>query len=164
MKTYTRAKQLITHNVILVITTGLLSSPYYLWADTDKPSIQATSPLNLSLPKVYTTPPPAGVQYDLGITANIYQGSLDKVQSRKVHALGLQRIKIDKSLRMRGWELKDDLYFGQTRVGSNWGIGMMMTDGDFAYGLNNKGIGMTYSNEKTVYRINSQEVSMEIDF
>jgi len=144
----------------LAAATGLLLSSHLASADIQPPIPQ----LNLSLPENYTAPPPEGVQNDLSVTRNIYHGSLDGVKKNKLYPFGLQRLKVDKTMRVRGWEIKEDIYFGQTRVGSKWGVGMMMNDGNFAYGVNNKGVGMTYSGENSIYRINMQEVSLEIGF
>jgi len=168
MQTLELTRQSLMRNAIVAVTASLLLSAQLASADTLAPSSelnqQTILPLNLSLPKSYTAPPPEGVQNDLSVTRNIYQGSLDGVKKHKIYALGLQRLKIDKSMRVRGWEIKDNLYFGQTRVGSKWGVGMMMNDGNFAYGVNNKGVGMTYSGDNSIYRINMQEMSLEIGF
>ena len=168
MQTRELARQGVIRGAILAATAGLLLSSPLASADTQAPtpelSQHAIIQLNLSLPESYTAPPPEGVQNDLSVTRNIHQGSLDGVKKHKVYAFCLQRLKVDKSMRVRGWEIKDDIYFGQTRVGSKWGVGMMMNDGNFAYGVNNKGVGMTYSGENSIYRINMQEVSLEIGF
>ncbi|EGG98298.1 hypothetical protein imdm_198 [gamma proteobacterium IMCC2047] len=122
--------------------------------------------LNLSLPSHYTAPPPQGMQHDLNISSNIHHGALGNLTLSKKRKLplGLKRIKVDKTMKVRGWTIKENIHVGHTRVGKEWGIGMMMTSGNFAYGLNNKGVGMTYKTENSRYRINMQEVSMKIDF
>lgn len=123
-----------------------------------------TIPLNMSLPAVYTAPPPSESQTNLNLSQNIYQGSLHALKIKKTHPYGYQQVKLDKSMRIRGWKIKDQLYVGQARVGKQWGLGVMMTQGNFTYGWNNKGVGMIYKGENSVYRINMQEISLKIDF
>lgn len=155
-------------SLVMIIAAGVFLLPRIAPADTtavsSEPLKPTTAPLDLSLPDIYTTPPPAGMQNNLNLTRNIYYGSLDGVKTHKIRPFGYQQLKIDKSMRVRGWKIKDKLYVGQTRVGNKWGVGMMMTQDSFAFGLNNKGVGMTYSGENSIYRINMQEVSLEIDF
>ena len=67
-------------------------------------------------------------------------------------------------MRIRGWQVRDKFYIGQARVGEDWGLGMMLLRGNFAYGLNDDGVGMTYKGENSIYRINMEEISFEIDF
>jgi hypothetical protein len=162
MKIIRAVVQRVTDGILFIISLCLLFIPITSFAN---PEYLAAEPkLNLTLPDNYTAPPPEGIQHDLNVTANIHQGALSNLKQKKIRLLGVQQLKVDKSLRVRGWEVKDDFYVGQTRVGKKWGLGMMMTDGNFAYGLNNKGVGMIYSGENSIYRVNMQEVSMEIDF
>jgi len=130
----------------MLIATVVFLLPRITFADTitPEPLKPTAKQLNLSLPNIYTTPPPSGMQNDLSVIRNIYDASLDTMKTHKIHSLGLQRIKVDASMRITGWEIKDTLYFGQTRVGNEWGVGVMMTQGNFVYGLNNTSIGMTY--------------------
>jgi len=162
MKICRTAVKQIAHGILYSISLFLIFSPAVSSANPEYTVAQPM--LNLTLPNSYTTPPPEGVQHNLNITNNIHHGVFSGLKTKKIRPLGIQQLKVDKSLRVRGWEVKDDFYVGQTRVGKKWGLGMMMTDGNFAYGLNNKGVGMTYSGENSIYRVNMQEVSIEIDF
>jgi hypothetical protein len=67
-------------------------------------------------------------------------------------------------MRVRGWKVKDNLYLGQKLAGKKWGLGLMMTQGDFAYDLNNKGLGIIYKSEHSIYRVTMQKISLNIDF
>jgi len=161
-------KQRLIQSLVVIIAAGVFFLPRTALADaavvSPEPLKPTTLRLDLSLPDIYTTPPPAGMQNDLSVTRDIYYGSLNGLKTHKIYPFGYQQVKVDKSMRVRGWEVKDQFYVGQTRVGKEWGLGMMMTQGNFAYGLNNKGIGMTFSGENSIYRINMQEISLEIDF
>jgi len=161
-------KKRLIQSLVIIIAAGVFFLPRTALADaaiaSSEPLKPITTQLNLSLPNIYTSPPPAGMQNDLNITRDIYYGSLNGLKTHKTYPFGYQQLKVDKSMRIRGWKVKDQFYVGQTRVGKEWGLGMMMTQGNFAYGLNNKGIGMTFSGENSIYRINMQEISLEIDF
>lgn len=60
-------------------------------------------------------------------------------KSKRRYPLGLVRFKADKGMRVRGWEVTDNLYFGQAKVGKKWGVGFVWDRGDHYYGLNNQG-------------------------
>lgn len=154
----------IVRSIYLTLSLWLLFVPISSFANPEY--LVAEPRLNLALPDNYTTPPPDGIQHNLNITANIHQGALSGLKLSKARKLplGLIRVKVDKTMKVRGWEVKDNFYIGQTRVGKDWGLGMVMTRGNFAYGLNNKGVGMTYKSENSRYRLNMQEISMKIDF
>jgi hypothetical protein len=154
------------NNITLgIFVTMLTLSPLTL-GDQNNTLIDTltSSPLNLSLPAVYVTPPAIQRQTNLNLSQNIYHGSLDGLKTNRVYPYGYRQVTLDKSMRMRGWKLKDNLHLGQTRVGKKWGLGVMMTQGDFAYGLNNKGAGMIYKSENSIYRVNTQEISLGINF
>lgn len=152
-----------TH-ITLAALVGLLFNPLQLAADTLEGSAQPQK-LNLDLPTVYTEIPQGGFKTNLNIAQQPRQASaFTGVKTQKANPLGYQQVKPDKSIRVRGWEVKDRLYMGQTRVGDDWGVGMMYTSGNFAYGVNNDSVGMVYNGEDSVYRINLEEISMEINF
>lgn len=154
----------VTVNTLIAACLSLLLTATSTSADPQLLSIHTN--LNLNLPASYTAPPPEGVQHDLSLASNVHLGSLGHLKIKKIRTLplGLKRHKVDKTLRVRGWQVKDNFYVGHTRVGKEWGVGMMMTSGNFAYGLNDKGVGMTYKTENSRYRINMQEVSMKLEF
>ena len=162
MKIRCLGKRNVTLSILMVM---LVYSPFAISAEKNPlAASKIATQLDLSLPAIYIAPPPAERQTNLNISQNAYYGSLDGLKSRKIYPYGYQQLKLDKSMRVRGWKVKDQFYVGQTRVGKKWGLGMMMTQGNFAYGLNNKGVGMIYSGENSVYRINMQGVSLDIDF
>ncbi len=45
-----------------------------------------------------------------------------------------------RDLRIRGWEIKDGVYLGQTKVSDQWGLGLVYESGDTFYGVNHRGI------------------------
>lgn len=148
-----------------IFVTMLVLSPLSWGEQSSTPTdTLITAPLNLSLPAVYVTPPPAEQQTNLNLSQDVYSGSLDGLKTNRIYPYGLKRVKLDKTMRVRGWKVKDNFYLGQTRVGKKWGLGVMMTQGNFAYGWNNKGVGMIYKGENSIYRVNMQEISLDIDF
>ncbi|MCB1661787.1 MAG: hypothetical protein H6995_08110 [Pseudomonadales bacterium] len=62
------------------------------------------------------------------------------IQSKGHYALGLVRFKADKTMRIRGWEIGQNIYFGQAKIGKKWGVGLVVDRGGHYYGLNNHGI------------------------
>lgn len=149
-------------SAIAAITGSLLLIPSTVSAETR--TAVTSKPLDLSLPDIYTNPPIEGGTDTLSFAVNPYQGSLSGIKTTKNYTLGLKRVKVDKSMRVRGWEMQDNLYLGQTSIGKEWGVGLIKTQGNFAYGLNNKGVGMIYNADNAVYRVNLQEISLEIGF
>ena len=43
-------------------------------------------------------------------------------------------------MRVRGMEIGDRMYFGQAKVGGQWGLGIVIDRGEYAYGANNRGL------------------------
>lgn len=62
------------------------------------------------------------------------------IRSKGKYPLGLVRFKADKTMRVRGWEIHDNIYFGQAKIGKKWGVGLVVDRGSHYYGLNNRGI------------------------
>ncbi len=62
--------------------------------------------------------------------------------ARKSYPLNIIRFKVDRSLRVRGWEIGDDVFFGQAKVANQWGVGIVVSNGSFSYGINNRGVGI----------------------
>lgn len=148
----------------LAVLVGLLLTPLQLTAETLESASQPQK-LNLYLPAIYTEIPADGFKTNLNIAQQPrYSGTFEGIKTKKVHPYGYKQVKADKSIRVRGWEVKDRLYIGQTRVGDDWGVGMMYTKGNFAYGLNDDGVGLVYKGENSAYRLNMEEISFEIDF
>ena len=56
---------------------------------------------------------------------------------------GFERYKLGDSLRVRGWQVGDRAYFGQTKVGKKWGLGFVFEKGDIVYGVNHRGMQIT---------------------
>lgn len=162
MRIHCSGKNNITFGIFVII---LVLSPIALGDQTNIPTNTITAlQLDLSLPAAYVTPPPAERQTNLNISQDVYHGSLDGLKTNRIYPYGLKRVKLDKTMRVRGWKVRDNLYLGQTRVGKKWGLGVMMTQGNFAYGWNSKGVGMIYKGENSIYRVNMQEISLDIDF
>jgi hypothetical protein len=53
---------------------------------------------------------------------------------------GIERKRFSSDLRIRGWQVARRLYFGQTKVANEWGLGFVYTNGNTVYGLNHRGI------------------------
>lgn len=56
---------------------------------------------------------------------------------------GIERKRFLNDIRVRGWQVADRVYFGQAKVGDEWGIGFVFENGNTVYGLNNRGIQVT---------------------
>lgn len=56
---------------------------------------------------------------------------------------GIERKRFLNDIRVRGWQVADRVYFGQARVGDEWGVGFVFENGNTVYGLNNRGIQVT---------------------
>lgn len=147
----------------LVVSVGFLltSSPVTAESQPTPPSKN----LNLYLPAIYTAVPEGGFKTDLNIAQQPRStGTFKGIKTKKTYPFGYQQIKADKTIRIRGWEVKEGFYLGQAKVGGDWGIGMMYTRGNFAYGMNSDGVGLVYNGENSVYRLNMEEISFKIDF
>ncbi len=55
-------------------------------------------------------------------------------------AAGIEHRKVDKRLRVRGWRIRDSVYFGHARVADKWGVGLVVDRGDTKYGINQRGL------------------------
>jgi len=62
------------------------------------------------------------------------------IKSKRSYPFGLVRFKVGKAFRVRGWEIRENLYFGQAKIGGEWGAGFVWDRGDHYYGLNNRGL------------------------
>ena len=62
------------------------------------------------------------------------------LQTQKHYPFGIIRLKIDRSMRIRGWELRNKTYVGQTKVGSEWGVGVLFVRESYSWGVNNRGL------------------------
>lgn len=57
----------------------------------------------------------------------------------------IERRRLTGNIRVRGWEVRENFYIGQARVGDKWGLGMVFQQGKTVYGLNHRGLEVTYS-------------------
>ncbi len=62
------------------------------------------------------------------------------LKASKQYPFGLVRFKADKTMRVRGWQVAKNIYFGQAKVGKKWGLGLVLDRGNHYYGINNRGI------------------------
>ncbi len=53
---------------------------------------------------------------------------------------GIDKYRVSKGLKVRGWHIGDKVYFGQAKVGKKWGVGVIIDRGQYVYGINNRGI------------------------
>ena len=47
------------------------------------------------------------------------------------------------NLRVRGWQVAQNLYFGQAKVADKWGIGLLLKKDSIVYGVNHRGLQIT---------------------
>jgi len=62
------------------------------------------------------------------------------IRLRDEKLAGFRSIKATGELRIRGWEIRDNVYFGQTKVGGRWGPGILIERDSYVYGINHRGI------------------------
>ncbi|MBT4160124.1 MAG: hypothetical protein HOE54_02380 [Gammaproteobacteria bacterium] len=53
---------------------------------------------------------------------------------------GFERKKLNRDVRLRGWNVGNGIYIGQAKFAKKWGLGFVYENGDTVYGLNNRGI------------------------
>lgn len=49
----------------------------------------------------------------------------------------LIRYTVDNNFKVRGWKLSPEIYFGNAKINGEWGVGLLVDKGDYAYGFNN---------------------------
>jgi hypothetical protein len=54
-----------------------------------------------------------------------------------------ERHRFSDNLRVRGWRVAQDLYFGQAKVADRWGIGLLLKKDKVVYGVNHRGVQIT---------------------
>jgi hypothetical protein len=69
-----------------------------------------------------------------------YNTSISNLELKPIDSVDLQKLKVTKQLRVRGWEISDNIYFGQTKVGGKWGPGLLIDHDEYVYGINHRGI------------------------
>ncbi len=72
--------------------------------------------------------------YDLQYQADLSLSFEDSVLG------GFERRKMSSQMKIRGWKVGKNTYFGQTRVDDRWGLGFVIDRGNTVYGLNHRGI------------------------
>ncbi len=56
---------------------------------------------------------------------------------------GFERKRLGAGMKVKGWQVGQRIYFGQTRVGDRWGPGVVYQNGNTAYGINYQGVQIT---------------------
>lgn len=54
-------------------------------------------------------------------------------------------LKAGNNLKLRGWEIADKIYFGQAKIAGEYGLGLVVQNKSFTFGLNNRGIALLKS-------------------
>ena len=54
-----------------------------------------------------------------------------------------ERHKFSDNLKIRGWRVAENLYFGQAKVADRWGIGLLLKKDKVVYGVNHRGLQIT---------------------
>ncbi|MBK9130757.1 MAG: hypothetical protein IPM20_03810 [Gammaproteobacteria bacterium] len=49
----------------------------------------------------------------------------------------LIRYSVDNNFKVRGWKLSPEIYFGNAKINGEWGVGLLVDKGGYAYGINN---------------------------
>lgn len=126
-------RHLLSSITMLLAGASLFSLPCYAGED-EKPNLNlhiASSPI---LPPILNS-------YASDDYMSLYANEPSPaIQSKGHYALGLVRFKADKTMRIRGWEIGQNIYFGQAKIGKKWGVGLVVDRGGHYYGLNNHGI------------------------
>ena len=62
------------------------------------------------------------------------------LQTQRQYPFGIIRLKLDRSMRIRGWEVREKTYVGQTKIGTEWGVGVLFVRKTYTWGVNNTGV------------------------
>lgn len=96
--------------------------------------------LNIGLPESFTQAATTS-HYSSNDYMSLYGIESDmRLKVSKQYPLGLVRFKAAKTMRVRGWQVGSNIYFGQAKVGKKWGLGLVIDRGDHYYGINNRGL------------------------
>lgn len=66
--------------------------------------------------------------------------ALDEDDRLEVRTRQWQDVRLNGGLRVRGVEVGDRAWLGQTRIGGQWGVGLVIDRGDHAYAAGNQGL------------------------
>lgn len=67
--------------------------------------------------------------------------SSDLIPNHKL--LGLKEFRFNKELSLKGWKLSPSMYLGNTEVGGEWGPGLVLDKGTYAYAINHQSISIS---------------------
>jgi len=62
------------------------------------------------------------------------------MQFRENNVANLSYLKLTKELRVRGWKVRENVYFGHTKVANKWGLGVLIEHRGVIFGINNRGL------------------------
>lgn len=74
-----------------------------------------------------------------------YNKMLDKMDDDADTNSSIVRLKFQGGMKVRGWEVGEKRYFGQTKIAGQWGLGLVVSNGNTTYGVNNKGFSIIKS-------------------
>ena len=120
----------------VAILVGLVSLLAFPVQGDDMPALN----LNIGLSDSFLQAPAIN-HYPTNDYMSLYNGETDmSLKLSKQYPLGLVRFKAGKSMRIRGWQVSQNIYFGQAKVGKKWGLGLVLDRGSHYYGINHRGL------------------------
>jgi hypothetical protein len=69
----------------------------------------------------------------------IQQPASAEIRFRDYSGANLSYLRLTKELRIRGWKVRENVYFGHTKVANRWGLGVLFKHRGIVYGVNNRG-------------------------
>jgi hypothetical protein len=76
----------------------------------------------------------------LSQSVRLQETTSSEMRFRDGGGAGLRYLRLTKGLRIRGWEVRDNFYFGHTKVANRWGLGFLIKHRGIVYGINNMGV------------------------
>ena len=68
-----------------------------------------------------------------------YKKEYTPVGVKKTYQYRVKQFKVKKHMKVRGFEVSENIYFGQTKIAKEWGYGLVIDKGSYAYGISNQG-------------------------
>lgn len=59
-------------------------------------------------------------------------------REERLRSAGVVQFTFDKDFKVRGWRVLPNVYFGQAKIANEWGIGFLIEQDGYAYGINNE--------------------------
>jgi hypothetical protein len=115
------------------VFTGIIATLALMLAHSNGVAAESELILSNEILTGYTMLPP--VELD-----ESHERKVSMVSFRDQSIGNITDLKETADLRVRGWQVKNNMYFGQTKVADRWGVGLFIKRKDIVYGINNRGV------------------------